>query len=960
MKKYFILLFFLLLFYFPKITHAGVVLDTTYDPVSNNYCLDDDGNNIHCILYAYRFDTGQGYPIHSTGKLESITLKVDLIGFPLFEPEYANRYVGIRIDGSKTFFHRCYSRDMTYGEIYARNNSWVEVTFYCDPNDTINFAEEKLGVIYANEVSHLHFALTTHDLITPTTPPYGNCLTDYASEYYHEPPITDRDLWMKITDTPQQPAKNPVLLIPGIMGTEIYKGSEKLWPDVNRMFYSSSDDFLNPLSLNDGGVPIYTDVVLGDIVGKPNTLFDYSQGLINDLKSQSYTENQTLFTFPYDWRKELGSVANNELKNKIDEVLNTASSAKVDVIAHSQGGLLIKKLLYDHPEYQEKINKIIFVGVPNLGAPKAAKALLYGDSMDISFLGMGLNPEEIKFLAHNMPSVYELLPSGEYFNHSGGYLGAAQPAWVSLLDTGNVFNYEATNQYLTAQNLNNNLIVQAANFHQPDYDNLSFSGSGIKTYNIVGCQQPSLSAVLDRGKESPLLRYGPGDGTVPVFSASNIPGATTFYALNSNHGEMLSQEGIRQQIVSLIAGSGLPAQNGITAVQTDCRFNGRQISVHSPVNMHIYDESQNHVGLDSEGQMEINIPGVQFDAVGHDQYAFLPEGHSYTVKLAAIGSGSFDFYSTIIQDSREAGTAFYHNIPVASSSLAEIALNAENDQKILLDASGDGEAKTEYGPSASLDSEQMLDITAPETTVSLSGQAGKENYFRSNVSVTLSAEDPVVSGRASQASGVLETEYSLDSGPGFQVYAAGSPIVVGSEGKHKIEYYSVDKAGNREETKTLEFVIDKTAPEAVMQFNYDAKDLIVSGQDSLSLPVDAVDSGNSVTLSDQAGNVTIIKFKENDRKRALSAEIAAITYNGRPADISKNKLAFSWSLDKQGNLKLLSQDARSIKDFNVSAVYNGKQTIIKGRDETGKINIKFGYPVFLKVFTRQGSLGWQY
>src|SRR5690606_14529320 len=33
--------------------------------------------------------------------------------------------------------------------------------------------------------------------------------------------------------------KTPILIIPGIMGTEIVKETEFLWPDVSRMFFSS-------------------------------------------------------------------------------------------------------------------------------------------------------------------------------------------------------------------------------------------------------------------------------------------------------------------------------------------------------------------------------------------------------------------------------------------------------------------------------------------------------------------------------------------------------------------------------------------------------------------------------------------------------------------------------------------------------------------------------------------------
>ena len=107
---------------------------------------------------------------------------------------------------------------------------------------------------------------------------------------------------------------------------------------------------------------------------------DYTTGLINDLVNLSgYTEGKDLFTFPYDWRKDIKEIANENLKGQIDYILTQTdagkASGKVDVIAHSQGGLVVKRLLSDMPEYQTKVNKVVFVGVPNLGAPKAAQSI---------------------------------------------------------------------------------------------------------------------------------------------------------------------------------------------------------------------------------------------------------------------------------------------------------------------------------------------------------------------------------------------------------------------------------------------------------------------------------------------------------------------------------------------------------------------------------------------------------
>ncbi|PJC40420.1 MAG: hypothetical protein CO042_03850, partial [Parcubacteria group bacterium CG_4_9_14_0_2_um_filter_41_8] len=39
----------------------------------------------------------------------------------------------------------------------------------------------------------------------------------------------------------------PVVLVPGIMGTELWKGEDLIWPDIQRMIFWFLDDFLDPL-----------------------------------------------------------------------------------------------------------------------------------------------------------------------------------------------------------------------------------------------------------------------------------------------------------------------------------------------------------------------------------------------------------------------------------------------------------------------------------------------------------------------------------------------------------------------------------------------------------------------------------------------------------------------------------------------------------------------------------------
>lgn len=714
--------------------------------------------------------------------------------------------------------------------------------------------------------------------------------------------------------------KDPVLIIPGIMGTEIYRDTgmetELLWPDVPRMFLTNNDRFMDPLAY----IPEDMSLTTGPIVGKPARVFDYSEGLINEFISQGYIPGVNLFTFPYDWRKDLDEIAENEFRWLIDyDILGmygfNSDINKIDIIAHSQGGLVFKRFVAKHPKYNHVFGKAVFAGTPHLGAPKAAKALLYGDNMNVSFGPLGLDPAEVKRISKDMPSVYELLPSEEYFDHSNGYLGEATipnpdfPVYhVETLD------YPESDQFLKDNGLNAGLVDAAVAFHADAYDNFDFTGSGIKAYNIIGCQEATINKIITTPNGGYGLFYGPGDSTVPVISAGNVGGTVNFYALDSDHGQMLTQDGTRQQIVNLIAGSSLSTVGKITPFPSECHFNGQQVAIHSPVDMHIYDEQGNHTGPLPDGSVEFGIPKVQYDIVRHDKFAFLPSGPGYTVKLEATDSGNFSFDSSQISGGEIGSTAYYNNIGVAPGSKAEIDLNSANNQNINLDLDGDGETDQIIPPTLISGDGEPQDLVPPVSTSTLTGLMGQPGYYRSDVSIVLSAIDPIIEGQESQTSGILKTLFSVNDGD-FQEY--NGTTTVASEGSHNLKFYSIDRAGNNEPEQVITFTIDKTPPEFKAGFSLDKNDFVFQATDG-GTPILPQCTQTQCTATDTAGNTSKLIFQKNKLLTLRSLSLKKIERNGEG-------LAFPDNLFIINNINIRGQ----FKDFN--------QTVLIKKQEIGRI-----------------------
>ncbi|WP_284646582.1 OmpL47-type beta-barrel domain-containing protein [Paenibacillus silviterrae] len=104
----------------------------------------------------------------------------------------------------------------------------------------------------------------------------------------------------------------------------------------------------------------------------------------------------------------------------------------------------------------------------------------------------------------------------------------------------------------------------------------------------------------------------------------------------------------------------------------------------------------------------------------------------------------------------------------------------------------------------------MVDKTAPTTVAIVSPAApdGSNGWYKSDVTVSLAVYQDV--------SGLAKTEYRVNHG-GWISYTGSIPAF--GEGNYKIDYRSVDQAGNVEQIRTVEFKIDKTAPLVTVQLD---------------------------------------------------------------------------------------------------------------------------------------------
>ena len=162
-----------------------------------------------------------------------------------------------------------------------------------------------------------------------------------------------------------------------------------------------------------------------------------------------------------------------------------------------------------------------------------------------------------------------------------------------------------------------------------------------------------------------------------------------------------------------------------------------------------------------------------------------------------------------------------------------------------------------------------LDIYPPNTTATVSGAMGHNDWFISSVQVTLTATD-----NKGWPSGVNNTFYKVDTGDWFEYI---TPIIVDIDGQHTVYFYSDDNCipPNVEEIQEVSFKMDTTEP---VFLNYTFTSLNFMQDEWLC----------SATVEDATSGVTTVEFYVDDVLIGEDDEPPfECLFNGKPTNNSQ-------------------------------------------------------------------------
>lgn len=123
----------------------------------------------------------------------------------------------------------------------------------------------------------------------------------------------------------------------------------------------------------------------------------------------------------------------------------------------------------------------------------------------------------------------------------------------------------------------------------------------------------------------------------------------------------------------------------------------------SPVRLHIYDSAGNHVGPNSAGKIEAQIPGLYLYTPDHKNKSIIVTSDDLLFKLeaTATGEGVFDFaFSKYERTASEAMTVIYEGISISKNGIAMVHASSNNpNYEMLIDWNGDGTTDYSVQPS---------------------------------------------------------------------------------------------------------------------------------------------------------------------------------------------------------------------------------------------------------------------
>lgn len=509
--------------------------------------------------------------------------------------------------------------------------------------------------------------------IAPTTERFA-----VTFKVVHEPP-----------PEPEPTGASSVLFLPGIQASRLY--TDGILGSENQLWEPNRNADVRKLSFTEAGTSVndvYTRDVLDEIFGA----FNVYQTFLDELtKLAEENRIQDFEAFAYDWRYDVFDVAtkpvaypDGEQKLLVETVRELAADShtgKVTIIGHSNGGLVAQALLqeYGDEELAGLIDKVVFLGTPQQGTPKAIGSLLYGLDQSALF-GLVIRASTARTTTQNLPGAYGLLPSPVYvaaaeqpvITTDGSELAAPIASYVGDFDHEALaaFLGDANGTLRDAAHINWPVTLRAELLHSAratqeklaaweapaDVSVYQVAGTGIATiegfeYREFRCDEGNALCVLQPFVKPVPLFTQEGDGTVVLDSATAYAGNRVTAEINlkedgagvtnknTKHADITESDSVQELLLSAILypqvtdAVVIPEAASVSETLTI-------IGAHSPVAVVAENPAGQRVGKVDDEVVEEVVGASYFEFAG-GKYLVVPTTEDIEVTVVGMEEGRY-------------------------------------------------------------------------------------------------------------------------------------------------------------------------------------------------------------------------------------------------------------------------------------------------------------------------------
>lgn len=354
-------------------------------------------------------------------------------------------------------------------------------------------------------------AVETHVLADGDTFRIGDASLVYRA------PFTLDDLTESLAPPPERGGKlAPVVFVPGLMGSELWAGSERIWPNV-RYLFTQPEVFALP-----DKAPLEAGGIVNEVVIVPNLIKQEQYNRLGDflVESLGYQREVNLFEFGYDWRQDVRDSA----RRLAERIADWRLEGPFVIMAHSLGSL-VTRYYVERLGGKQRVARVVFMGGPHYGVPKSVANLV----QKVDLLPFGLMGDRLRQVLVTFPSLYQILPIYEaVFDQDGKAVNVMEDeSWLP----------EAQRPKLRAarefrQQVGNQLSVPS----------LSIFGYGIKTISRINVQRDTNGD----WQGISLVSEESGDQTIP--DASTILAGSEIHPVQQYHGSLFIDNDVRMRL----------------------------------------------------------------------------------------------------------------------------------------------------------------------------------------------------------------------------------------------------------------------------------------------------------------------------------------------------------------------------------------------------------------------------